>query len=71
MTLPMAMAVKVSPNGVPAQVTVKESSGHDSLDAAALDTVRRWRFTPATLGGTAVAGAVEVPITFRLVGEKR
>ena len=64
------LKVAVSAGGTPVAVTVEHSSGHDSLDDAALDTVRRWHFTPATLGGLAVAGTVEVPITFRLVGEK-
>ncbi|MGE5147681.1 MAG: TonB family protein [Candidatus Eiseniibacteriota bacterium] len=66
----VVLKVAVGANGVPASVTVEHSSGHDTLDDAALDTVRRWHFTPATLAGVAVAGTVEVPITFRLVTAK-
>jgi protein TonB len=66
----VVLRVAVSPNGMPIEVEVAESSGHDGLDDAALDTVRQWRFTPAKVGGVAVAGTVDVPITFRLVGEK-
>jgi len=65
----VVLKVAVGADGVPVAVTVERSSGHDSLDDAALDTVRRWRFAPATVGGVAVAGAVEVPITFRLVND--
>jgi protein TonB len=66
----VVLRVAVSPNGMPVEVEIARSSGHDSLDDAALDTVRHWRFTPAKVGGVAVAGIVEVPITFRLLGEK-
>lgn len=66
----VVLKVAVSANGTPVTVTVEHSSGHDTLDDAALNTVRRWHFTPATVGGVAIAGIVEVPITFRLVGEK-
>jgi protein TonB len=65
----VVLKVAVGADGVPVAVTVERSSGHDSLDDAALDTVRRWRFAPATVGGVAVAGTVEVPITFRLVND--
>jgi protein TonB len=65
----VVLRVAVSPNGMPVEVEVARSSGHDNLDDAALDTVRQWRFTPAQIGGVAVAGTVEVPITFRLLGE--
>lgn len=48
------------------EVRLKQSSGHDLLDASALDTVRRWRFIPALRGETAVASWAQIPITFRL-----
>jgi protein TonB len=65
----VVLKVAVGADGVPVTVTVERSSGHDSLDDAALDTVRRWRFAPATAGGVAVPGTIEVPITFRLVND--
>lgn len=52
-----------------AEVKLLKSSGHDLLDNSALETVKRWRFVPASRGETAVASWVEVPITFRLRNE--
>ena len=58
--------VEVGPDGVPTDVSVSESSNSRELDRAALDAVRKWRFSPAVRDGQAVAGSVVVPIEFRL-----
>lgn len=60
------LKVQVSAAGLAEQVQIAQSSGHDSLDEAALNTVRAWRFVPAQRGDTPVAAAVLVPITFKL-----
>jgi periplasmic protein TonB len=62
------LSVKVLRDGQPGDVRVKQSSGHDTLDEAALSTVRRWHFVPAQRGTTPVDSWVEVPIRFRLEG---
>lgn len=47
------LRVRVSVDGVPASVTIHESSGHAVLDRLAMDTVQRsWRFAPGTRDGT-------------------
>ena len=51
-------------DGVPSDVTVASSSGSRLLDRAALDAVRRWRFTPALVNGQPATGSVRVPIRF-------
>lgn len=60
------LRVYVQPTGLPADIELKQSSGHARLDEVALDTVKRWRFVPARQNDTAVAGWVVVPITFSL-----
>ncbi|MEW5756273.1 MAG: energy transducer TonB [Pseudomonadota bacterium] len=60
------LRVYVDAGGSPAQLELKQSSGHDRLDRAALETVRHWRFVPARQDGEAVAGWVVVPISFTL-----
>jgi periplasmic protein TonB len=62
----VVVRVAVSAEGSPLDVSVASSSGHASLDAAALAAVRRWRFVPAIQGGKPVAAAAEVPVQFRL-----
>lgn len=60
------LRVLVSPAGLPGQVEIRTSSGVGSLDDAALDAVRNWRFVPARQGTQAVAAWVLVPIAFTL-----
>ncbi|MGB3210073.1 MAG: energy transducer TonB [Desulforhopalus sp.] len=60
------LSVWVDAGGVVAEIKIKHSSGHVSLDRAALKTVKNWSFTPATEGGRAVAMWVDVPIEFQL-----
>jgi protein TonB len=62
----VVLRVSVDANGAATTVSVLSSSGHESLDDAALAAVRRWRFVPATRAGVAVAATADVPIQFRL-----
>jgi protein TonB len=60
------LRVNVSADGTPLDVALLETSGHSSLDSAALSAVRQWRFVPAMQGGTPVSAVAEVPVRFRL-----
>jgi protein TonB len=60
------LRVHVTPDGIAAQVEIRESSGFERLDKAARDTVQRWRFVPARQGDRGVAAWVLVPISFSL-----
>lgn len=62
----VVLRVQVGANGLPTHVAVHAGSGHERLDQAALETVRRWKFVPARLGNEAVAASVLVPIVFSL-----
>ena len=62
----VVLRAHVLEDGHCAEVKLMTSSGHDLLDNSALETVKRWRFVPASRGGVAVASWVEIPITFRL-----
>lgn len=59
------LRVKVSAEGRATGMRVERSSGHASLDAAAMARVRDWRFTPRMKDGAPVAGEVLVPVEFR------
>ena len=59
--------VLVGERGRPLEVVVGKSSGDPSLDEAALDAVRRWRFEPARRDGAPIRAWATVPIEFRLV----
>ncbi len=60
------LRVDVLPDGTAASVELTSSSGYDSLDAAAVRSVRQWRFVPARRNGVPVAAAVAVPVLFKL-----
>ena len=60
------LAVEVSSEGAVRRLHVKKSSGHKILDSAALYTVKRWRFSPATRENKKVSAVVDVPIRFKL-----
>ena len=64
----VTLRVLVSPDGQPAQVELRTSSGSDRLDRAAREAVARWRFVPARRGDIAIESWVLVPIVFKLQG---
>lgn len=58
--------VLISESGLPEQPRIEQSSGHDLLDAAALEAVRKARFKPYSESGQPIAGWAVVPIRFDL-----
>jgi protein TonB len=62
----VVVRVEVDAEGIPDDIEVIASSGHDLLDRRAVETVREWRFAPALRDGTPVAELIDVPIVFRL-----
>jgi protein TonB len=62
----VTLRVLVSDAGRPDQIELERASGSKTLDLAALESVRQWRFAPARRGGTPHAAWVLVPIVFRL-----
>jgi protein TonB len=57
------LTVVVGPDGTPTDVEVVRSSGFAGLDQAAIEAVRKWRFTVASDSSYA---RVQLPVTFRL-----
>lgn len=64
----VVLRVLVNSGGGADEVQIRSSSGHERLDDAARETVRRWRFVPAKRGEQPVAAWVLIPISFRLEG---
>ncbi|MBM5782323.1 MAG: energy transducer TonB [Pelagibacterales bacterium] len=60
------LEVLVSKNGTAKIVTISKSSGYDTLDSAAKDSVEKWRFVPAQKGLETIEAKVFVPIEFKL-----
>jgi protein TonB len=59
--------VLVGENGRAQEVTLGESSGDASLDEAAMEAVRKWRFEPAMRNGMPVRAWVVAPVSFKLI----
>ncbi len=62
----VVLRVQVTADGEAAAVQLRQSSGYRLLDKAAVEAAKTWRFVPARRGGIAVAGSVEVPVSFKL-----
>lgn len=60
------LSVYVSEAGAAQSVRLKQSSGFNRLDNAALEVVSRWRFAAARQGEKLVASWVNVPVKFVL-----
>lgn len=63
------LVVHVSTEGTPVLVELAGSSGHPSLDKAAVDAVGRWRFRPAM--GAAGPLPFNYPLDIHFVGDGR
>jgi protein TonB len=62
----VTLLIHISPLGVAAGADVMESSGHASLDDAALQAVRSWRFVPAVKDGQPVPFDMPMRFVFSL-----
>jgi len=60
------LLVLVQENGLPAQVSIKQSSGSSLLDKAAINAVKNWKFVAAQRYGNNIVANVIVPIKFQL-----
>lgn len=58
------LAVRLDPLGAIEDVAVDATSGHEDLDAAAVEAVRHWRFA-----GTGATAAIRIAVVFRLEAE--
>ena len=58
--------VLVTAEGAAREVSLEKTSGHSSLDDAALAAVKSWRFVPARQGTQAIESPYVVPVVFKL-----
>lgn len=62
----VVLEVAVTRDGRVAKLKIRESSGHEILDRAAVRAVKDWLFEPGQRGGLRVAMPVLVPVRFSL-----
>ncbi len=58
--------VWIGTDGIASQASVKQSSGFDRLDQAAVATVLKWRYVPGKRGGVPEAMWFDVPVNWVL-----
>jgi protein TonB len=63
----VVLTVTVGPDGSPTEVEIARSSGFAALDQAAIDAVKKWRFTVASESSYS---RVQLPITFKLENDR-
>lgn len=56
----------ILPDGKCSEVMIAKTSGNESLDRSALNTVSQWQFTPAKAQGKEISQWVNIPITFSI-----
>ncbi len=61
------LRVHVGKDGRAIRIETHQSSGFARLDKAAIKSVKKWRFTPATQFGIPIEGVVRIPFRFSLV----
>jgi protein TonB len=64
------LLVEVLTDGRAGRIDLEKSSGHAALDAAAINAVLAWRFTPARKDGLLATQTVSIPIQFNLKDER-
>ena len=62
----VVLAVHIDARGLVTQVDILRSSGSPRLDAAARDTLMRWRYHPALRNGQAVPSVLQQGVAFGL-----
>ena len=62
----VVLQAEVESDGRLANVRIKDSSGHQELDQAALQSVRQWVFRPARQGDKPINQQVLIPVEFRV-----
>ncbi len=64
------LLAEVLAEGRAGRIELEKSSGHALLDAAAMNAVRTWRFSPARKNGLLTVQTVRIPIHFNLKDER-
>lgn len=62
--------VLVDEKGIPSELKILRSAGHEELDEAAIEAVKKTRFTPAIHEGKAVKFWMAIPIKFQLASKE-
>ncbi|MBX3654656.1 MAG: energy transducer TonB [Ramlibacter sp.] len=62
----VVIRVLIGTDGTAQKAEIRQSSGYDRLDQAALTTVQRWRYVPGKRNGVAEAMWFNIPINFVL-----
>lgn len=62
----VTLHAEITPDGLPRELKVAQSSGHRLLDKAALAAVKRWEFVPTQVDGRIVTSWVRVPVRFSI-----
>jgi protein TonB len=58
--------VTILADGTCGEATIVEDAAHDAFGKAALESVRKWKFQPATRGGRPVESKLRLRFTFKL-----
>ncbi len=67
----VVLRILVTPEGKADTVEIRNSSGFQRLDDAAVQAVKSWRFNPYTYDGKAISEWLIFPLSFKLTHEQK
>jgi protein TonB len=62
----VVLHVEILQSGDAGRIEIRQSSGHDMLDQAAITAVAGWRFEPKRISGARITAWTDVSIRFKL-----
>jgi protein TonB len=62
----VVLRLTIDAQGIVSMLEIVSSSGHESLDRAAMDAIKNWKGKPAMRAGRAIASQEVLPIRFKL-----
>ncbi|MFH1800480.1 MAG: energy transducer TonB [Candidatus Omnitrophota bacterium] len=65
----VVLAYEVLPDGSVGHMEFVQSSGHELLDEAARESIKKWKFQPALKNDQPIKDIVETPVTFKLADQ--
>jgi len=63
----LLLNVHIDKNGDVTNVDLIKTSGFEVLDRTSINTIKDWKFTPASIGGSNVEDHLNIPISFKLI----
>ena len=66
----VVVAAEILPDGSVGRTELAKTSGHEVLDCAALNAIKTWKFSEASLEEDVIPQYVDIPVMFKIQSEE-